>query len=217
MTLTATPVPATPKSPAQAENYQSFMDRCEVLFPHAECVRISLVYKMVKHSHRFDVRKDEKGPEGEPVRYFEHLRRVGLIFIQEVGLADFAVVLEALLHDTLEDTNLTAEEVSALTSPAVARGVLLMSKKPKQGFMERLVAHGTWREFAVKIADRIDNLRSLGNSTPEFRAKQVAETRELYLPMCELLRSASVGTGHEQALSRLISLLQRTLVEVSSS
>ena len=126
------------------ETYETFMQRCDVFLPHADCVLISIVYKLAKFSHRHDVRRDERDASGEPIRYFEHLRRVALI-LMDVGIVD--------------------------------RTTLLVSQ---------LVRFGDWKVLAVKIADRIDNLRSLGNSSAEFRRKQCNETAVMYLPLTDL-------------------------------
>lgn len=169
------------------ENYRTFMDRCEVWFPHASCVKLGIVYKLVKFGHRFQTRRDEFNDDGTNVRYFEHVRRVALILMDRANIVDERCVVEALLHDAIEDTRLTVEEISFISGPEVAKGVLLMTKKPKQGFLDRLRGHGTWRELAVKVADRVDNLERLDNSTKEFRMKQFIETEKHYFGLCELL------------------------------
>lgn len=167
------------------ETYETFMQRCEVFLPHADCVLVSIVYKLAKFSHRHDVRRDERDANGEPTRYFEHLRRVALI-LMDVGIVDRTTLLVSLLHDSVEDTRLHAEEIALVCGEDVSRRVLLASKTPKDGFRDRLVRFGDWKVLAVKIADRIDNLRSLGNSTAEFREKQCKETATMYLPLADL-------------------------------
>lgn len=199
---------------ASAETYETFMQRCEVFLPHADCVLLSVVYKLAKFSHRHDVRRDERGPDGEPLRYFEHLRRVALI-LMGVGLVDRTVLLVALLHDSVEDTRLPAEEIRLVCGEEVSRRVLLASKTPKEGFRERLVRFGDWKVWVVKIADRIDNLRSLGNSPPEFRRKQCDETVAMYLPLCDLAIQKAPEENRESVRDLAI-LLQRALHEVGA-
>lgn len=169
------------------ENYQSFMERCEIFFPHSECVKISVAYKLAKFHHRFDTRKDELGPNGEPVRYFEHARRVALIAPDELGIADVELVILSLLHDTIEDTRLTTEEITFIYGSEISRRVMLMSKKPKQGFHKRLLDFADWKVLLVKGCDRLDNIRSLKNSPVEFQQKQIKETREMYYPLMDKL------------------------------
>lgn len=195
------------------ENFQDFVDRCEALFPHDRCVQLKLVYRVAKGCHHTQVRKDEKNEDGTPVRYFEHVRRTGLIVMDEARLGDWMAVAEALLHDAYEDTHLTAEEIHYLIGPEGAQGVLLMSKRPKTNFISRLTTHATWRELAVKVADRIDNLRHLAHSSPEFRAKQVTETTQLYLTLAALLQE-KVPIEHAAAAARLQRLLIDALAAV---
>ena len=167
------------------ETYETFIQRCEVFLPHADCVLLSIVYKLAKFSHRHDVRKDERDANGDPLRYFEHLRRVALI-LMDVGIVDRTTLAVALLHDSVEDTRLHAEEIALVCGDEVSRRVLLASKTPKEGFRERLTRFGDWKVLCVKLADRIDNLRSMRNSTLEFQEKQCKETMEMYLTLADI-------------------------------
>lgn len=53
--------------------------------------------------------------------------------------------------------------------------------------MDRLIALGTSMDWIVKLADRLDNVRTLAGCTLEKRQNQLAETRELHLPLAERL------------------------------
>lgn len=191
------------------ETYETFMQRCDVFLPHADCVLISIVYKLAKFSHRHDVRRDERDASGEPIRYFEHLRRVALI-LMDVGIVDRTTLLVSLLHDSVEDTRLHAEEIALVCGEDVSRRVLLASKTPKDGFRDRLVRFGDWKVLAVKIADRIDNLRSLGNSSAEFRRKQCNETAVMYLPLTDLAIQRAPDE-YKENVRELAALLNVTL------
>jgi (p)ppGpp synthase/HD superfamily hydrolase len=168
---------------AAKETYERFMDRCEIFFPHAKCVEISIVYALTKHYHRFDVRKDELDEQGNPLPYYIHPRRVALILLDELAIPDPDLVVCGLLHDTVEDTRLMPEAITLVCGAENSKRVMLMSKKPKQGFHQRLLDHADWKTLIVKMVDRLDNVRSLLNSSPEFIAKQVKETHELYYPL----------------------------------
>lgn len=170
------------------ENRTTFIERCEVLFPHEDVVLITGAYDLFKGHHANQERKDERNADGTPVRYFEHVRRVPLIVMDETpALATPATVIMGLGHDAYEDTHLGHEVLARFFGPEISRGILLMSKRPKQGFVKRLLSFGAWGVLAVKVADRIDNLRHLTLSTPEFRAKQVAETRAIYYGIAQHL------------------------------
>lgn len=84
----------------------------------------------------------------------------------------------------------------------------LLSKVPKEGYVERLGTYGDWRTLLIKLADRIDNLRSLGDHQvpAAFRARQLAETREKYLPLFAPLTTqvpANLRPGTERLMTEL--------------
>ena len=56
----------------------------------------------------------------------------------------------------------------------------MLSKDPKEGYLDRFYVCTDWRPYFVKACDRLDNLRSMEGSTVEFRRKQVTETRDKY-------------------------------------
>lgn len=180
------------------ENYQSFMERSEIFFPHEDVVRISVAYDMAKGHHAHLTRKSEKNPDGTPVRYFEHVRRVALILMDEGEIVDSPnIVIKGLLHDAYEDTRLGHEAIRMVFGEEVSRDVLMMSKRPKAGFAERLLRHGSWEVLAVKVADRVDNLRHLPADDPGFVQKQYDESRTMYGKV--LNRMEALSTTPKQA------------------
>lgn len=143
---------------------------------------IELAYTLAKYSHRAQTRK-ELGPDGEPLRYFEHVRRVALILIDEVKYLDPDTIIAALLHDGIEDTrDLTPDMIEHTFGTQAARVVMLLSKNPKEGYLERLLNSRSFRAFVIKGCDRLDNLRTLPPD-PAFRQKQITETREKFYPL----------------------------------
>jgi guanosine-3',5'-bis(diphosphate) 3'-pyrophosphohydrolase len=164
------------------ENRERFFARL-VHLSRADLMRVQLAYTLAKFSHRAQVRK-ELDDEGRPLRYFEHPRRVALVLMDELKITDPILIIAALLHDGIEDTrDLTPEMIEFHFGHEVARIVALLSKVPKEGYHERLLNYGDWAVYLIKACDRLDNLRSLEGSSPEFRAKQVKETRQLYYPL----------------------------------
>lgn len=171
--------------------YKNFIQLCEVLFPHTDCLLVSAAYKLAALEHGEQVRKDERGPDGEPVPYMDHVVRTALILLDEIGIAVVTAIIVALFHDAVEDTDLSPEEITLLFGVEVGKRVMLVSKKPKANFLRRLRQHGDWITFAVKVADRVDNLRHMSNSSDEFRAKQVRETREEYYDLADRMCQGS--------------------------
>lgn len=175
-----------PKAPPMTiENHATFFARLTPLFSPSEVRKIELAYILAKYAHRAQVRK-EIAEDGTPVRYFEHVRRAALIGI-EVGVLRVDTVIATILHDTLEDTRLSAEMIEDSFGADVTRMVQTLSKVPKEGYLERLYRCTDWRVLFVKLCDRLDNLRSLDDVTEEFRTKQVKETRVSYFQFIERL------------------------------
>lgn len=171
------------------ENRASFTARLRPLLAPGDFLDVELAYILAKYAHRAQVRS-ELGPDGEPLRYFEHPRRVALILIDTVNLLDPIILAAALLHDGIEDTeDLTPEFIERHWNAEVAALVSALSKVPKEGYVERLRRHPDWRVLAIKMADRLDNLRSLypGQVSDIFRARQLTETCDLYLPLFQAL------------------------------
>lgn len=170
---------AARRQPRQ-ENRAKFLARITPIFAPSTVHQIMLAYYLAKSAHRWQKRK-ELDPEGNPLRYFEHLRRVALIILDECRLAIADLVILALLHDGWEDTwELTIEMIEHCFGTDIATMVARCSKKPKREFLKRLIQYATWQILVVKLADRLDNLRSLGTTSVAFRRKQLRETEQHY-------------------------------------
>lgn len=162
------------------ENRESFFRRLEPFFVPSVMLDVELAYTLAKFGHRSQVRK-EVDEDGTPVRYFEHVRRVALILIDEVRIIRPELVIGALLHDGIEDTrDLTPAMIEHCFGADVAGIVKTLSKAPKEGYLERFFMSDDWRPYLIKACDRLDNLRSLHQADKAFQAKQVAETRDKY-------------------------------------
>lgn len=191
------------------EDFKSFMQRMEMFFPHTQAVQASVFYKLIKNEFRSFKRKSQTDTLGGPLRYFEHLRGTALILIDEVGLIDFVTVMSALGHDAIEDTRMPLEEVTLVVGPEVSKTIALCSKCPKDGFFKRLALHGTWRVLFVKYADRIYNMRTLGDNK-EFVRKQLDETTKEFVHLHQLLRKLT-PPEHDKCAIRLIALLEEEI------
>jgi len=109
--------------------------------------------------------------EGEQIEYLNHIGSVTFEILaavdQEKGMnADLAIKC-AVLHDTIEDTNLTYDEVRKRFGPAVAEGVQALTKNEEITGKEEKMVDSLQRirqqpgeVWAVKIADRISNLKA---------------------------------------------------------
>ena len=200
------------------ENKASFFARLEPRLATSELTRIRGAYLMAtvkalrsgEFGHRAQVRK-ELAADGNPLRYFEHVRRVAIVLMDEAQVHDPDLVCTALLHDTLEDTeDIDSGIIEQFFGTNVARRVRLLTKEPKEGYVERL-AWADKETVLVKACDRLDNLRSLGGTTEEFRERQIKETVQHYLPV---FRSVLlIGTRGRAILGHI----ERLLVELEDN
>ena len=150
---------------------------------------------------------------GEP--YVTHPIAVATI-VAELGL-DAPTVAAALLHDAVEDTNLTLEAIEERFGPTVARvvdGVTKLdrlqfdSKEAQQAATIRkmLIAMASdWRVLLIKLADRLHNMQTLA-VMPEWKQRRTAqETLDVYAPLAHRL-------GIEQVKWQLEDLAFATLL-----
>ncbi|XP_023142813.1 guanosine-3',5'-bis(diphosphate) 3'-pyrophosphohydrolase MESH1 [Amphiprion ocellaris] len=117
--------------------------------------------------HRNQRRKD---PEGTP--YINHPIGVATILSLEAGITDIEVLQAALLHDTVEDTDTTHEELEDKFGPVVARIVQEVTddkslpKEERKRLQVEHAPHCSHQAKLVKLADKLYNLRDLNRCTP---------------------------------------------------
>jgi (p)ppGpp synthase/HD superfamily hydrolase len=129
----------------------------------------SAFQKAIKFAAEKHAEKGQLVP-GTRLPYVVHLSNVAMeIFIAAAHSVDFDLgfaVQVALLHDTLEDTNATVEELSQAFGSEVARGVLALTKNdalPREDRMRdslKRIKEARKEVWAVKLADRITNLQA---------------------------------------------------------
>ena len=129
-----------------------------------------LLTRAADYAARQHVAQRRKGERGEP--YVNHLVEVAALLAEATGGSDTLLVLGGLLHDTLEDTDSTYEDLVQLFGPEVAALVAEVTDdkaQPKQMRKQlQIEKTGAKSERArlLKIADKTSNLRSLVNSPP---------------------------------------------------
>ncbi len=142
------------------------------------------VYAMKAHGN-------QKRASGDP--YFSHPLEVAAI-LTDLKLDD-ATITAALLHDVIEDTDVTRSEIDQKFGPEIGELVEgltkikkldLVTKKAEQAenFRKLLVAISSdIRVLLIKLADRLHNMRTLGHKRPESRRRTSNETLEIYAPL----------------------------------
>tara|TARA_R110000787_G_scaffold71232_2_gene158524 strand:+ start:3021 stop:5126 length:2106 start_codon:yes stop_codon:yes gene_type:complete len=151
---------------------------------------------MINRAYVFSVQKhgSQKRASGDP--YFSHPIEVAGI-LTDFHLDDQTIVT-ALLHDTIEDTLVTYEEIEAAFGKDVARmvdGVTKLSKIEAMSENERaaenlrkflLAMSDDIRVLLVKLADRLHNMRTLHFIKNETKRRRIAkETMDIYAPLAE--------------------------------
>ncbi|WP_310534772.1 bifunctional (p)ppGpp synthetase/guanosine-3',5'-bis(diphosphate) 3'-pyrophosphohydrolase [Novosphingobium sp.] len=165
------------------------VERVKAYDPNADeaLLNRAYVYTVQKHG-------SQKRASGDP--YFSHPVEVAGL-MTELKL-DQETIITALLHDTVEDTLATIEEIERLFGPEVARlvdGVTKLSKIEAMGENERaaenlrkffLAMSEDIRVLLVKLADRLHNMRTLHFiKSSEKRTRIARETMDIYAPLAE--------------------------------
>ena len=162
------------------------VERVRKYNPHVDEDLLNRAYVYAMRAHG-----SQKRASGDP--YFSHPLEVAAI-LTDLKLDDSTIVA-AVLHDTIEDTDATREEIERLFGPQIGRLVDgltkidkldLVSKQARQGenFRKLLLAVAEdVRVLLVKLADRLHNMRTLHFVPPDKRARIAQETLDIYAPL----------------------------------
>ena len=148
---------------------------------------ITRAFNFAKHAHK-GVRRNS----GEP--YILHPIAVARIVSEEIGLGSTSICA-ALLHDVVEDTEYTVEDISNLFGPKIAQIVDGLTKisggifgdkasAQTENFKKLLLTMSEdIRVILIKIADRLHNMRTLEHMAPNKQYKIAGETLYIYAPI----------------------------------
>ena len=172
------------------EHYASMMQAVQRYAPSAGLEEIQKAYEYADRKHKDQLRKS-----GEP--YIIHPLAVAEI-VAEIGL-DTDAIVAALLHDCLEDTDASFDEISHMFGQTVAELVEGVTKLTRVQYstteeqqMENLrkmfmAMSKDIRVILIKIADRLHNTRTLQYQTPAKQISKSMETMEIYAPLAHRL------------------------------
>ena len=172
------------------EHYSSMRETILKVMPGADMALIdrAVEYADVKHCH-------QKRKDGSP--YIIHPLAVAEI-VAEMGL-DIDAILGALLHDCIEDTDASHDDIEKLFGQTVAELVEGVTKLTRANFetseqaqMENLrkmfmAMSKDIRVVLIKIADRLHNMRTMQYQTPAKQVKKCRETMDIYAPLAHRL------------------------------
>ncbi|MBK7382251.1 MAG: bifunctional (p)ppGpp synthetase/guanosine-3',5'-bis(diphosphate) 3'-pyrophosphohydrolase [Flavobacteriales bacterium] len=142
-----------------------------------------------------EAHKDQRRKSGEP--YIYHPIAVARICAEEIGLGTTSVVA-ALLHDTVEDTDITLDDVKDLFGPTVTTIIDGLTKISGLQFGTDSIQAENFRKvlltlaqdvrvILVKLADRLHNMRTLDHQPRDKQLKIASETLYLYAPLAHRL------------------------------
>src|SRR3954468_5027016 len=186
------------------------LERVNTYRPEADLDLIKKAYVYSAKVHQGQIRKS-----GEP--YLIHpLEVAGLLAQLKL---DEASIVSGLLHDTVEDTLATTEEISELFGDevtAIVDGVTKLSKfsasqslsqeeKQAENFRKMIIAMAQdIRVILVKLADRTHNMRTLDHMSEEKQARIAQETLDIYAPLANRLGISWIKTELEDLSFRYI-------------
>lgn len=173
--------------------------------PDADLAVLHKAYVLAEASHRGQYRKS-----GDP--YITHPLAVTLI-LAELG-AETTTLTASLLHDTVEDTEVTLDQVRAEFGDEVCYLVDGVTKLEKvdygaaaepETFRKMLVATGNdVRVMSIKLADRLHNMRTLGVMRPDKQARIAKVTRDVLIPLAERLGVQALKTELEDLVFAIL-------------
>jgi GTP pyrophosphokinase len=152
--------------------------------------RLAAAFELAEEAHKSMVRRS-----GEP--YITHPVAVAAL-LAEMHL-DADAIIAGLLHDTVEDTNVTFADIESRFGPAVRRivegetkisklAVRVYEDEQAENLRQMLLAMvGDVRIILVKLADRLHNMRTLASMPPEKQQRIARETLEIFAPLAHRL------------------------------
>ncbi len=185
--------------------FDDILDNMEAYIPKLDSALIHKAYAVAAQKHDGQVRKS-----GEP--YLNHPIEVAYIITQME--LDTTSVMAGLLHDIVEDTDATLEEITELFGRDVAHivdGVTKLGKltyssredRQAESFRKMLLAVvDDIRVLLVKLADRLNNIRTLDFLDENSRDRIAKETMDIYVPLADRLGIGKIKDELEETAFR---------------
>ncbi len=183
-------------------NFEYLIQRLIAQVDEQQLAQVYRAYEVAQKAHAGQTRD-----EGTP--YIVHPVRVAISLVDEIAVYSPALICSALLHDVIEDSDITREDIGELFGEEIAEVVWLLTKLEEvrlSEYLARIEAAAHTGAVLVKLCDRLDNLRSVVH-TPRIEKKRryIRTTADLYLPMAartnrylhdELLRWLDAARKH---------------------
>lgn len=178
------------ESDSFGDGFEEFYEKIKKIYSDSELENIRHAYEVAKQAHKAQLRRS-----GEP--YIIHPIAVAGI-LADLGM-DSQSLIAALLHDTVEDTELTNEDIVKNFGEEIAQlvdGVTKLAKVPTETKAEAqaenirkmlLAMSNDIRVIIIKLADRLHNMRTINYVREEKRRETALETLEIYAPIAHRL------------------------------
>lgn len=178
------------ESDSFGDGFEEFYEKIKKIYSDSELENIRHAYEVAKRAHKAQLRRS-----GEP--YIIHPIAVAGI-LADLGM-DSQSLIAALLHDTVEDTELTNEDIVKNFGEEIAQlvdGVTKLAKVPTETKAEAqaenirkmlLAMSNDIRVIIIKLADRLHNMRTINYVREEKRRETALETLEIYAPIAHRL------------------------------
>ncbi|MFN7044477.1 MAG: RelA/SpoT family protein [Flavobacterium sp.] len=153
-----------------------------------------------------DAHKDQRRKSGEA--YIFHPIAVAKIVARDIGLGATSIAA-ALMHDVVEDTDITVQDIERMFNPKIAQLVEGLTKIAKvktdqeismqaENFRKMLLTlNDDVRVILIKIADRLHNMQTMGSMVDYKQAKIASETLYIYAPLAHRLGLYNIKTKLE--------------------
>lgn len=183
------------KSEEELPHIDDLCKQIESYYPNADFARVRRAYSFSEKAHEGQVRRS-----GEA--YIYHPLGVAII-LADLGM-DLDTIITALLHDTVEDTEVTEEDIRREFGDTVALlvdGVTKITQmsfrntheKQGENIRKMIMAMGKdVRVILVKLADRLHNMRTLKHMAPHKQERIARETLDIYAPLASRLGISSI-------------------------
>jgi GTP pyrophosphokinase len=182
------------------KRYRKLLKRAKPLLKSGDARLIKKAFNVASEAH-----KEMRRKSGEP--YIYHPLEVALICVEEIGLGTTSIV-SALLHDVVEDTDLELEDIEKEFGVKVVQIIDGLTKiagvfdygssQQAENFRKMLLTlSDDVRVILIKLADRLNNMRTLDSMPRHKQLKIASETKYLYAPLAHRLGLYSIKSELE--------------------